>query len=367
MITSSNKNFAMRLAMIRYAIEYGNKPAARKFDTTPKTVRKWVRRFRADGNEGLMELSRKPHRSPNKTPTAIEELIIAQRRQTPGFGARRLAEEFDLPRSHNVINRIIKEQGLTRKRRKKHHKKNDLRSIKAAYKPFARFQMDVKYLNDLPNYFAQMKALGLPAFQYTIRELSTGAQFLAYSQELSKTYATAAVRRFLSHLQRFHVDTRNVVIKTDLGSEFDGETQHYRPEGFHRSIEDAPFEATHRFNPPASPNFNADVESVHATIETEFYEAERFIGREDFMRKAATYQFWYNVRRKNSSRGWRAPLDIVAEKAPHIDPRIFLLHPVNLEQFLYPTGGYHVTGLTVNYVTTSTSRSEEHTSELQSH
>ena len=81
-----------------------------------------------------------------------------------------------------------------------------------------------------------MQALHLPRFQYTLRELSGGAQFLAYSNELSKTYATLAVERFLRHLQDHGLDTTQIVITTDLGSEFDGDTVHYRPESFHLCI-----------------------------------------------------------------------------------------------------------------------------------
>ncbi len=347
MITSSNKNFALRKEMVSHALLHGIRPAARQFGTTRKTVKKWIQRFKANGHTGFNEHSRKPHRSPNKTSKSIEDLIIQTRKKTPGFGSKRLVEEFDLPVSHNVVHRIIKENGLVRKRRKKHHTKRDLRAIKQAYKPFTRFQMDVKHLCDLPNYFAQMKALGLPAFQYTIRELSTGAQFLTYSQELSKLYATETIKRFLTHLKQFHIDTQEVVIKTDLGSEFDGQTVKYERKGFHLTVQEEPFYAKHRFNPPARPNFNADVESVHATIEPEFYEAEKFVSREDFIRKASTYQFWYNIRRKNSSRGWKAPIDCLTEKAYHIDPRILLHYPLFLEQCFYPFGGYHVPGLTV--------------------
>ena len=342
MISSRKKNFSLRFSMVHFAKIHGIKPAARKFDTTPKTVRKWLDRFQSDGNQGLYDRSRRPRHSPNKTPKAIEDLAIAQRRKTPGFGARRLIEEFELPLSHNAANRIFKEQNLLQKRKKKYQTKNDLRAVKAAYKPFTRFQMDTKHLKDLPSYWAQMKTLGLPAYQYTIREVSTGAQFLTYSQELSKTYATAAIKRFLEHLDRFKIDTKEVVIQTDLGSEFDGGTEDYREDGFHLTIEGPKFEATHKYNPPSCPNANADVESVHATIEGEFYEAETFVSKEDFMRKAATYQFWYNVKRKNSSRGWRSPLDILADKDYCIDPRIFLHHPVNLEYFIDHPGGYHV-------------------------
>jgi hypothetical protein len=68
--------------------------------------------------------------------------------------------------------------------------------------------MDVKYLTDIPFYWPQMQCNGLPRFQYTIREHSCAAQFLAYSNELSKTFAALGVQRFLKHLQKHGVDTR---------------------------------------------------------------------------------------------------------------------------------------------------------------
>ena len=203
--------------------------------------------------------------------------------------------------------------------------------------------MDVKYLADLPFYWPQRQRNGLPRFQYTIRELSCGAQFLAYSNELSKTYATLGVARFLPHLRQHGVDTRRVIITTDLGSEFDGDTIHYRPEGFHLTIQQS-FGAEHRFNPPACPNANADVESVHNTIEAELFDAQVFSSKADFFAKTATYQLWYNAARMNSSRGYKSPADLLAVKAPNLSPKIFLLHPIPLESLLPTIGGHDVPG-----------------------
>ena len=45
-----------RMHMVQFAIEHGNKPAAAKFNTTVKTVRKWRRRYEAEGYQGLKEL-----------------------------------------------------------------------------------------------------------------------------------------------------------------------------------------------------------------------------------------------------------------------------------------------------------------------
>lgn len=40
--------------MVLFALEYGIKPAARKYNTCPKTVRKWVTKFNTLGDEGLI-------------------------------------------------------------------------------------------------------------------------------------------------------------------------------------------------------------------------------------------------------------------------------------------------------------------------
>ena len=39
--------------MVEYALEHGNKPAARYYNTYPSTVRRWVRIYKEKGKEGL--------------------------------------------------------------------------------------------------------------------------------------------------------------------------------------------------------------------------------------------------------------------------------------------------------------------------
>ena len=151
------------------------------------------------------------------------------------------------------------------------------------------------------------------------------------------------MERFLKHLQQHGVDTHQVIITTDLETKFDGDTTHCRPERFHRTIQES-FGAEHRFNPPACPNANADVERVHNTIETQLFEAQVCHCRGDCFAKAATYQLWYNAARKNSSRADKSPADLLARKAPHLSPKIFLLHPTPLELLLLPQGGARCTG-----------------------
>ena len=53
-----------RYQMVIYALKHGIKPAARTYDTTPKTVRKWLRRFKQGSYQALDDLSRRPHYCP---------------------------------------------------------------------------------------------------------------------------------------------------------------------------------------------------------------------------------------------------------------------------------------------------------------
>jgi len=331
-IRSKDHRFDWRLQLVLYAKEHGQRAAARFFRCSRRIVAKWLQRFDQEGRAGLLDRSRAPKHCPHQTPADIEAQVLRQRLRTPGFGAERLKHEFELPCGVSAIKRILRQHGLTKKRRRKHQRKRDLRHIKAAYKPFTRFEIDVKYLTDLPAYWPQMQQHSLPKFQYTLRELSCGAQFLAYASEVSVTYAELTVRRLLAHLERYGIELRDVLVQSDNGSEFDGSAEHKRDRGFVHTIETL-FAATHRYIPPGCKNANADVETVHSTIETEFYDIERFDGGADFLGKAATYQHWYNVARKNRSRSWKSPLELMSQKAPKLDVRLLLLHPVLLERY----------------------------------
>jgi hypothetical protein len=57
--------------------------------------------------------------------------LIKELRDKTHFGASRLKAEFNLPHSARTINKVFRRYNLIRKRKRKHHKKNDLRQEKA--------------------------------------------------------------------------------------------------------------------------------------------------------------------------------------------------------------------------------------------
>jgi transposase len=328
------KSLDLHWHLVAHARAHGIKPTARAFQCSVLTVRKWLRRYAAAGLAGLHDHSHAPRRCPHKTAPDVERRVLAQRHRTPRFGAKRLQREFELPASAGAIQRVLRQHGLTRRRRKAYQRKRDLRALKATWPALRRLQMDTKHLYDIPHYWPYIAALGLPEYQFTVRCPRTGATFLAYGSECTALYAELAATRLLGHLRRHGIDTAEIVLQTDLGSEFEGNAMTPREQGFDHVVETT-FGATHRRI--SNPNHNADVESLHNLIEIELFDIEPFRTRADFFGKLATYQAYFNLARPNSYKGWKTPWDILAQAEPQLPMNILLLPPADLDMLANAT------------------------------
>lgn len=83
---------------------------ARAVGVSPRTVRKWVARFRAEGSAGLQDRSSRPHTLHNPTPTDIVERIIALRRER--WTGERIAQTVGV--SPATVSRVLRRAGLSR-------------------------------------------------------------------------------------------------------------------------------------------------------------------------------------------------------------------------------------------------------------
>ena len=329
MKTQADK-FDLRLKMVRYAVAEGVKPASRAFATTPKTIRKWLNRYKQERLTGLNELPRIPLTCPHKTSPLIERTIVNLRKRYPFMGAKRLKDEHDLPCSHSAIARIVREHGLTRISRKKHKRKNDLREVKRHWKLFGQISVDTKDLKDIPHYWPQMKALKLPKYQFTAREVRSGLMFLGFANEKSSSNACLFAQILCEHLKKCGVNMKQLKVQTDNGSEFIGCFRQDRSrDGFEKTVNG--FGASHKRIPPRAWSYNSDVETVHATIEQEFYDLENFESIKEFHQRVASYQAAYNLVRKNSHKEGKSPWQIIKELHPKIVPAIAKLPPLMLD------------------------------------
>ena len=322
--------YDLRLRMVRHAKQHGVKPTARVFDTTPKTVRKWLRRYEQERLAGLNELPRIPLTCPHKTEAALERKVVSLRKQYPFKGAKRLKREHRLPCSHEAIRRILHEHGLIKKRRKKHKRKKDLAAVKAKWPLFGQISVDTKDLKDIPHYWPQMKALRLPKYQFTAREVRSGLMFLAYANQKTAVNACLFIRIVCEHLRKCGIKMAVLVFQTDNGSEFIGCFRQDRSrDGFEAVVEG--FGATHRRIPPRAWSYNSDVETVHSTIELEFFDLENFTGLEDFHQRITSYQMWYNLVRPNMNKDFKSPWQIIHELNPKLNIELVRLPPIMLD------------------------------------
>ena len=113
---NSHKNAPLtpkgREAMVRFVIDGGlsKAAAARQFNTTPKTVAKWVERFRAEGVDGLRDRSSRPLSLPSQTAPATCAVIEGLRRQR--YTGKQIAVEIGV--SAPTVSRILRRLGLNR-------------------------------------------------------------------------------------------------------------------------------------------------------------------------------------------------------------------------------------------------------------
>ncbi len=342
-----------RYQMIIYAKVHGVKPAAITFATTPKTVRKWLYRHDKGGYQALSDFSRRPLSSPRAIQKDLAKKIVALKSKYKRVGAEHIKILENLPVSPKTIRKIWRINGVsTRKRRKKHVTKQNLREIKKQFAIFERSCEDTKDLWDIPEYWPQMKLKRLPKVQYTFREVSCGVQFLGFADNRSLTHAELFAEYVNDHLKKHGLIIENAIRQTDNGSEYCGSWSAKEPSAYTTTIESA--NLIHGTIPPGAHTFQSDVETVHNLIEIEFYEIEKFADRDNFMKKVHTYQLFFNLERPNTYKENKTPWQLAKEKRPDIPKEALMLPPVDLDALLnkklanLTTGGYDV--FTVPYI-----------------
>lgn len=309
--TSKEHRLRVKQQVVRYAQEHGVKPSVRKFAIHRNTIRTWLRRYQEAGINGLLDRRKGPINIKHKTSASVEQHVIAIRKRAPFYGPKRIKYFFSPSCGQSAIQRIIRQHGLTRKRRKRHQKKQDLREVKSLYKVFTHLQYDLKHLRDITHYWTQMKILDLPKYQYTIRDTKSGWVFLGYSNEISELNARVMIDYVITFMKSaLPINTRDILVQTDNGSEFSGAGRRVKTASFVKALLEN-LQVEHAYIPPGCCNANADVESFHNTIEEEFFDLANFESRDDFLRKTETYRLWYNLERPNFSKKTQTPLDIV--------------------------------------------------------
>jgi transposase InsO family protein len=128
--------------------EGANKRALfRRYGIEPRIGYKWLKRYEAEGDAGLLDRSRRPSSCPEQTPAAMEAKIVRLRRKNPCWGGRKLRRclvdlgEEKVP-SPSTITAILQRHGFID------------RSKSAEHRAFQRFEREA------PNELWQMDFKG---------------------------------------------------------------------------------------------------------------------------------------------------------------------------------------------------------------
>jgi hypothetical protein len=347
MIKKKDK-YNFRLELVRYAQKHGVSEASRAYNTTRKTTRKWRDRYIVGGIKSLQDKSKAPKKVNNKMSEKEEQKIIVLRKKYSRWGAWTLKERCEIERSEGAIHRVIKQNGLINKKKRKWKRTQDLREEKAKLKIFKHFQWDTKDLSDQEGYYSAMIKYGLPRYQYTVRGVRSGALYISYGNSNNSTNMAIFARYVLEHLKKNGVEVEGIIHQTDNGPEFQATTIKKHKGAFEAVIEE--FGGIWKRIPPRACTWQSDVERSHGLIEGDLYLCESFNSREEFFGKAFAYQILFNNYRPNRYKIGGKPIDILRATNEdnnndiNINENVLNLHPILLDNHVkyFIEGGYHV-------------------------
>lgn len=153
---NENTPLSQRILLCKLALEgkISLSQLAKDFHVSRKTATKWVTRYQAEGEAGLLDHSRKPKHAPKQIPLETVSALLELKQQYPAWGARKLQVllkqqlEEETP-SSTSIHRLLQQHQKTNERQPKATPNNVERFQRT--QPNALWQMDFTSALLLPN------------------------------------------------------------------------------------------------------------------------------------------------------------------------------------------------------------------------
>lgn len=328
-----------RMHLVRTYQRTGSLSAtAREWRTSRHTVRKWVRRYEAEGLEGLKDRTRRPRHSPNRTPAAVEDRVLEAWEQTH-YGRHRLAiflraQELEL--SPHTIRHILRRRRPPQKRAARKPLYPALWAWEQE-EPFRLLQTDAKDVHDKEalgtERITHLQRAHLPRYQWTACDGRTRLRFLAYSHRLNRTNGIAFMVWVLLFV-RAHGIEGPLAFQTDWGQEFGGDNPDQIEEINQRFLRPLGGELT-RY-PKGRKGYNGRVERSHRSDDEELYRPY-LLAMHD-AREALLYGhhwvYFYNTLRPHFGRdmGQQPPLAVLRRLGYDGPDSIAAMPPILLDE-----------------------------------
>jgi transposase InsO family protein len=294
--------------------------AAKAMGVSRQCAHRWIARFDAEGEAGLVDRSSRPHRSPARTPPEIEASVVAARLEHRR-GQDWLGPELGL--APRTVSRILRRHGLPRLAVCDPMTGEVIRASKTTAVRYERdrpgelVHMDVKKIGRIPDgggWRAHGRAMGSTSvrrkarigFDYVHSVIDDHSRY-AYSEILPDEKGATAAAFFERALAVFgrHGITVGAVMT-------DNHWTYSRSADLAVTL--ARIDADHLFIKPHCPWQNGKVERFNRTLQTEW--AYRHVFRSNDERTAALGPWLvdYNTKRRHSALGGNPPISRVSPR-----------------------------------------------------
>jgi transposase InsO family protein len=298
-----------RQLLVRRVLDQGWPAAhvAEQLGISRATAYKWVRRYRAEGEAGLLDRSSRPHRSPRRLDAAREAAILAARVEWR-YGPDRLGPLLGVPSS--TVHRVLVRRGVSRLRDADRVTAAPVRYV--ACHPGALVHQDHKKLGRIPDGGGWRSegrenrpnrgsgTIGYEHLEVVIDDASRYTVVVPVPDE-SGPSAAYALEVAAAEFARLGIQIDRVL--TDNGMAY------RRARVYAETVER--LGARHKRTRPYRPQTNGKAERVIQTLIREWAYGRAYATNQERAQALPVFVEFYNRRRPHTALGGRSPLDAV--------------------------------------------------------
>lgn len=264
----------------------------RRFRVSPKTVYKWIRRYREQGEAGLKNRSRRPRASPGRMAPGIERKVLRMQKKYQGWGARKIWKRLkDLGMANvpvpSAIHRVLQRNGVID------------RSESLKHQPWHRFE------HEAPNQLWQIDFKGwfrtndgAPCHPLTV--LDDHSRYVVCLQACRNQQGETVKSKLIETFRLYGLPERMTM---DNGSPWGGDESGYTP--LTAWLIRLGIAVSH--SRPYHPQTQGKDERFHRTLGVELLRWHQFRNLDQVQRRFEPYRHIYNHERPHESLGMNVP------------------------------------------------------------
>ena len=289
---------SLRSEFVRLASQDGanRSELCRRFGISRKTGYKWLHRWHQVGADGLHDQSRRPASSPKKTDPAIEQAVLAVRREHPAWGGRKIrarlqAQGIESPPSASTITAILRRHGLISQEESAKHR---------PYGSFERAECNELWQVDFKGEF--QLARGNNCYPLTI--LDDHSRYSLGVIACGNQRRVTVQNHFRSVFKTYGLPR---AIYVDNGNPWGTKQGSFRHTQFTVWLMRHDVEVIH--GRPYYPQGRGKLERFHRTLKLEVLQGREFSSLRETQREFDRWRNVYNQQRPHESLGLEVPLD----------------------------------------------------------